>query len=62
MHMSLELTEGLVQLFTCMTHRGRNVNYYVGEDSCSSKTMKEGSESILLVAIVTLWSQFVPQK
>ena len=30
----------------------------MGEDSCSSQTMKEGSESILLAA--TLRSPFVP--
>ena len=52
----------LVHFLTCVTHRvggGRRVNFCVGEDGCSSQIMREGSESILLVA--TLRSPFVPQ-
>ena len=37
--------------------QGKTVNFCVGEDSCSSKTVKEDSESICLVA--TLRSPFV---
>ena len=41
-----------------MAH-GRRVNFCMGRDNCYSKTIKEGSESVLLAA--TLRSPFVPQ-
>ena len=37
------------------------MNFCVVEDSCSSQTMKEGSESIPLVHVATLQSPFVNQ-
>ena len=43
----------------CRIEGGRKMNLCMGEDSCSSQTMKEGSESTLLV--VTLRSPFVLQ-
>ena len=44
---------------TCRIEGGRRMDFCMREDSCSSQTMKEGSESTLLVA--TLWSPFVLQ-